>query len=181
VMALVGIDVTKSCLALAYWSLQQYNELQLLRRTARIFQIMDGGGAVDTNVEFISVIWTALVPQIVFWKFPLILIVAVLLFEPGVVPFGNLDLFCLSINITALNQLPGNVRTSTHLFLRDGKKQMVKGIMFIAWIFFKLLLKFMTCYFLGGAHSRLWDGRTAPLTYRCCIFYLFNRYTYWIF
>jgi hypothetical protein len=26
------------------------------------------------------------------------------------------------------------------------------------------------------------SGRTAPLTYRCCIFfYLFNRYTYWIF
>jgi hypothetical protein len=22
------------------------------------------------------------------------------------------------------------------------------------------------------------SGRTAPLTYRCCIFYLFNRYTY---
>jgi hypothetical protein len=56
VMALVGIDVTKSCLALAYWSLQQYNELQLLRRTARIFQIMDRGGTVVTNVEFISVI-----------------------------------------------------------------------------------------------------------------------------
>jgi len=25
------------------------------------------------------------------------------------------------------------------------------------------------------------SGRTAPLTYRCFIFYLFNRYTYWIF
>jgi hypothetical protein len=25
------------------------------------------------------------------------------------------------------------------------------------------------------------SGRTAPLTYRCCIFYLFNKYTYWIF
>jgi hypothetical protein len=25
------------------------------------------------------------------------------------------------------------------------------------------------------------SGRTAPLMYRCCIFYLFNRYTYWIF
>ena len=25
------------------------------------------------------------------------------------------------------------------------------------------------------------SGRTAPLTYRCCIFYLFNRYMYWIF
>jgi hypothetical protein len=25
------------------------------------------------------------------------------------------------------------------------------------------------------------SGRTALLTYRCCIFYLFNRYTYWIF
>ena len=25
------------------------------------------------------------------------------------------------------------------------------------------------------------SGRTAPLTYRCCIFYLFNRYTYWVF
>ena len=23
------------------------------------------------------------------------------------------------------------------------------------------------------------SGRTAPLTYRCCIFYLFNIYTYW--
>jgi hypothetical protein len=22
------------------------------------------------------------------------------------------------------------------------------------------------------------SGRTAPLTYRCCIFYLFNKYTY---
>ena len=25
------------------------------------------------------------------------------------------------------------------------------------------------------------SGRTAPLTYRFCIFYLFNKYTYWIF
>jgi hypothetical protein len=25
------------------------------------------------------------------------------------------------------------------------------------------------------------SGRTAPLTYRCRIFYFFNRYTYWIF
>jgi len=25
------------------------------------------------------------------------------------------------------------------------------------------------------------SGRTAPLTYRCCIFYLLNKYTYWIF
>jgi hypothetical protein len=25
------------------------------------------------------------------------------------------------------------------------------------------------------------SGRTAPLTYRCCIFYLFNKYRYWIF
>jgi len=25
------------------------------------------------------------------------------------------------------------------------------------------------------------SGRTAPLTSICCIFYLFNRYTYWIF
>ena len=25
------------------------------------------------------------------------------------------------------------------------------------------------------------SGRTAPLTSRCCIFYLFNKYTYWIF
>ena len=25
------------------------------------------------------------------------------------------------------------------------------------------------------------SGRTAPRTYRCCIFYLFNKYTYWIF
>jgi hypothetical protein len=25
------------------------------------------------------------------------------------------------------------------------------------------------------------SGRTAPLTYKCCNFYLFNRYTYWIF
>jgi len=25
------------------------------------------------------------------------------------------------------------------------------------------------------------SGRTAPLTYRCCFFNLFNRYTYWIF
>jgi hypothetical protein len=25
------------------------------------------------------------------------------------------------------------------------------------------------------------SGHTAPLTYRCCIFYLFNRHTYWIF
>jgi hypothetical protein len=25
------------------------------------------------------------------------------------------------------------------------------------------------------------SGHTAPLTYRCCISYLFNRYTYWIF
>jgi hypothetical protein len=25
------------------------------------------------------------------------------------------------------------------------------------------------------------SGRIAPLTYRCCIFYLFNKYTYWIF
>jgi hypothetical protein len=25
------------------------------------------------------------------------------------------------------------------------------------------------------------SGRTAPLTYRCSIFYLFNKYTYWIF
>jgi len=25
------------------------------------------------------------------------------------------------------------------------------------------------------------NGRTAPLTYRCCIFNLFNTYTYWIF
>jgi hypothetical protein len=25
------------------------------------------------------------------------------------------------------------------------------------------------------------SGRTAPLTYRGCIFYLFNKYTYWIF
>jgi hypothetical protein len=24
------------------------------------------------------------------------------------------------------------------------------------------------------------SGRIAPLTYRCCIFYLFNKYTYWI-
>jgi hypothetical protein len=24
------------------------------------------------------------------------------------------------------------------------------------------------------------SGRTTPLTYRCCIFYLFNKYTYWI-
>jgi hypothetical protein len=23
-----------------------------------------------------------------------------------------------------------------------------------------------------------YSGRTAPLTYRCCIFYLFNKYTY---
>jgi len=25
------------------------------------------------------------------------------------------------------------------------------------------------------------SGRTAPLTSRCCIFYFFNKYTYWIF
>jgi len=25
------------------------------------------------------------------------------------------------------------------------------------------------------------SGRTAPLTYRYCIFYLFNKCTYWIF
>jgi hypothetical protein len=25
------------------------------------------------------------------------------------------------------------------------------------------------------------SGRTAPQTYKCCIFYLFNKYTYWIF
>jgi hypothetical protein len=25
------------------------------------------------------------------------------------------------------------------------------------------------------------SGRTAPLTYRCCIFCVFNKYTYWIF
>ena len=25
------------------------------------------------------------------------------------------------------------------------------------------------------------SGHTTPLTYRCCIFYLFNRYRYWIF
>jgi hypothetical protein len=25
------------------------------------------------------------------------------------------------------------------------------------------------------------SGRTPPLTYRCCIFYLFNKYMYWIF
>jgi len=25
------------------------------------------------------------------------------------------------------------------------------------------------------------SGRTAPLPYRYCIFYLFNRYRYWIF
>ena len=25
------------------------------------------------------------------------------------------------------------------------------------------------------------SGRTAPLTSRCCIFYLFNKHTYWIF
>jgi len=25
------------------------------------------------------------------------------------------------------------------------------------------------------------SGRTAPLTFRCCIFYLFNKYTYWVF
>jgi hypothetical protein len=25
------------------------------------------------------------------------------------------------------------------------------------------------------------SGRTEPLTYRCCIIYLFKKYTYWIF
>jgi len=25
------------------------------------------------------------------------------------------------------------------------------------------------------------SGRTAPLTSRCCFFYLFNKYTYWLF
>jgi hypothetical protein len=69
------------------------------------------------------------VSQIVFGKFPLILNVAVLLFEPLVVPFGNVGLFCLSINVTtALNQLPGSVRTSPQIFLRDGEKQRVEGI-----------------------------------------------------
>jgi len=51
-----------------------------------------------------------------------------LLFEPSFVPFGNLGLFCLSINITDLNQLPGNVRTSPQIFVRDGEKQRVESI-----------------------------------------------------
>ena len=36
----------------------------------------------------------------------------------------------------------------------------------------------LTYYLTPNGH---FSGHTAPLTYRCFIFYLFNRYTYWIF
>jgi hypothetical protein len=76
--------------------------------------------------------------------------VAVLLFEPMVVPFGNVGLYCLSINITALNQLPGNVRTSPQIFLRDGEKQRVEGITVrAATIFFQILSEIYEFYFPG--------------------------------
>ena len=40
------------------------------------------------------------------------------------------------------------------------------------------LLKHVINHLMPNDHL---SGRTAPLTYRCCIFYLFKRHTYWIF
>jgi hypothetical protein len=39
----------------------------------------------------------------------------------------------------------------------------------------RLLLNMVINHLTPNGH---FSGRTAPLTYRCCIFYLFNKYTY---
>jgi len=41
-----------------------------------------------------------------------------------------------------------------------------------------LLMQFNFNHLTPNGH---FSGRTALLTSRCCIFYLFNKYTYWIF
>jgi hypothetical protein len=50
------------------------------------------------------------------------------------------------------------------------------------WPLYRLVLTFeRNILFNHLTPNGHFSGRTAPLTYRCCIFYLINRYTYRIF
>jgi hypothetical protein len=54
-------------------------------------------------------------------------------------------------------------------FVKNYRETLLIGYVFISY----------GCYSINHlTPNGHFSGRTAPLTYRCCIFYLFNRYTY---
>lgn len=76
----------------------------------------------------------------------MILSVAFTAIRPSGLTLWKSGLVHVSINITVLNQLSGNVSTLAQRFLADGKIQRIKDIVVRAGILFKFLLKSVTLY-----------------------------------